>query len=79
MSITETVQAFLTFQHSILETIHATRSFRGAVDADSIRLYERTTHFFDTLLLVTVESYSQAHSPIPATNSEAHPNHPHTR
>jgi len=77
MTITDTVQAFLTFQSSILETIHSTRSLSGTVDPDGIRLYRRTTHFFDTLLLATVESYSQAVPHNDSRGEEADPIHSH--
>jgi len=75
MTITETVQAFLTFQRSILETIHATRSLSGTVDPDSIRLYQRTTHYFDTLLLATVESFNQANPHNGSRSEEEHQVH----
>jgi hypothetical protein len=77
MSITETVQAFLTFQRSILETIHATRSLNGPVDPDGTRLFQRTTHFFDTILLATVECYSRAESHSSCQPGDPHPPEDH--
>lgn len=60
MTISETVEAFLFFRHSITEMIFDTSVLTGPNDADGKRLFQRTNDFMDTLLLMTVESYGDA-------------------
>lgn len=58
MSITQTAEAFLYFRRTILESVQATTGLNGPHDQDSQRVFLRTTDFFDTLLIATIESHA---------------------
>jgi excisionase family DNA binding protein len=56
LSAAQTVEAFLYFRRSILESVHTTR-MAGPHDPDGDRIFLRTVDFFDALLLATIESH----------------------
>jgi hypothetical protein len=57
-SISQTADAFLHFRRSILESMQATTGLNGPNDRDGHRIFLRTSDFFDTLLVATIESYA---------------------
>jgi excisionase family DNA binding protein len=57
LSLPETVQVFLFFRRSILDSMHKTEHLAGENDLESQRLYDRTTDFFDELLLALISSF----------------------
>lgn len=57
LPLPDTVRVFLFFRRSILEAVYETGSLGGSEDMDGRRLYQRTTDFFDDLLLALIESY----------------------
>jgi excisionase family DNA binding protein len=59
MTVSEAVQAFLFFQHSILDMIFETSSLNGNLDEPGKRLYQRTNEFMDALMVAMVDSYCQ--------------------
>ena len=59
LSISQTAEAFLFFRRSIIELIEATSGLGGAYDPDSRRIFLRVTDFFDTLLVATIENYTE--------------------
>jgi hypothetical protein len=57
LTITQTLRAFMFFQRSILDAVHET-GFLGEIgDSESQQLYQRTSVFFDEVLLVLVNQY----------------------
>jgi len=58
LSISQTAEAFLYFRRSILESVQATAGLGGPYDHDGHRIFLRTIDFFDTLLVATIDSYS---------------------
>ena len=58
-SISQTAEAFLYFRRSILESVQATAGLNGPYDHDGNRIFLRTTDFFDTLLVATIETYAK--------------------
>ncbi len=57
MSIAQSVQAFLFFQRSILDSVHETGVMSGLSDQENITLYQRTSHFFDVLILSMINHF----------------------
>lgn len=65
LTLEETVHIFLFFRRSILDAIHETGYLDSSKDSESLRLYQRTTDFLDTLLLHLINSYMQSRVQIP--------------
>ena len=59
LSVSQTVETFLFFRRSILESVQATAGIGGHNDQDGLRIFLRTSDFFDALLVVTIESHAQ--------------------
>jgi excisionase family DNA binding protein len=57
MSLPETVRVFLFFRRSILNAIYETDHLEQEMDAESMRLFARTTDFMDGLLLDLIGSF----------------------
>lgn len=57
MSITDTARAFLFFRHSITDMIFDTSALEGPHDEETRRLFQRTSQFFDALLLAVLEGF----------------------
>lgn len=66
LSLPETVHVFLFFRRSILDAIHETGTLSGA-DYEGLRLFRRTNHFLDELLLELIVSYQSAQDQTPHT------------
>ena len=58
LTIAQTAEAFLYFRRSILESVQGTAGLGGRDDPDSQRIFLRTIDFFDTLLVATMDSYT---------------------
>jgi excisionase family DNA binding protein len=59
MSLGETVQTFLFFRRSILESIHDTSTIDGQTDPESRRMFQRTNYFLDQFLLELVKGFEK--------------------
>jgi len=59
LSISQTAEAFLYFRRSILESVQATAGLNGPYDQDGNRIFLRTTDFFDTLLVATIDTHAK--------------------
>ncbi len=59
LSISQTAEAFLYFRRSILEFVQTTAGLNGPYDQDGNRIFLRTTDFFDTLLVATIDTYAK--------------------
>ncbi|MCL4562771.1 MAG: helix-turn-helix domain-containing protein [Chloroflexi bacterium] len=57
MNVSDAVQAFLFFQHSIMDMIFETSSLNGHLDDAGKRLYQRTNDFMDALMVAMVDSF----------------------
>ena len=62
LSLVETVRAFILVRRSITDSVYEAGAVAGPPDADSWRLYDRTNHFLDTMLLTILEAYDNARS-----------------
>jgi len=60
LSLVETVRAFVLVRRSISDSVYEAGALAGPPDAETWRLYERTNHFLDTMLLAMLEAYDQA-------------------
>jgi len=60
LSLVETVRAFVLVRRSISDSVYEAGALAGPPDADTWRLYERTNHFLDTMLLTMLEAYDRA-------------------
>lgn len=65
LNLKETVQIFLFFRRSVLDSIHETDHLGEKFDQTSLRLFHRTTDFMDGLLLDLIGSFPGT----PARNS----------
>ncbi len=63
LNLPETVQVFLFFRRSILESIHETGYLSGSHDEEGMRLFQRTMDFMDGLLVDMVGSFPVRGSP----------------
>lgn len=59
LSMDQTMRAFQFFQRSILDTTHEAGAWRGVADAESLRLYRRSTTFFDELIVELIARYNE--------------------
>jgi excisionase family DNA binding protein len=57
LSISQSAEAFLFFRRSILELVQATSGLGGVNDPDGLRIFLRTSDFYDALLLAAIENY----------------------
>jgi excisionase family DNA binding protein len=55
LSMVETVQGFTLMRRSITDSLYHAGSLAGPPDPETWQLYQRTSHFFDTMLLTMVE------------------------
>jgi excisionase family DNA binding protein len=55
LSMVETVRGFTLIRRSITDSLYHAGSLAGPPDAETWRLYQRTSHFFDTMLLTMIE------------------------
>lgn len=62
LSLVETVRAFNLVRRSITDSVYEAGALAGPPDADSWRLYDRTNHFLDTMLLTILEAFDNARS-----------------
>lgn len=60
LSLLETVRAFILVRRSITDSVYEAGALAGPPDADTWRLYDRTNHFLDTMLLTIVDAFDQA-------------------
>lgn len=60
LSLVETVRAFILVRRSITDSVYEAGSLAGPPDTESWRLYDRTNHFLDTMLLTILQSFDQA-------------------
>ncbi len=60
LSLVETVRAFILVRRSISDSVYQAGALAGPPDAETWRLYERTNHFLDTMLLTIVDAFEQA-------------------
>ena len=60
LSLVETVRAFILVRRSITDSVYEAGALAGPPDADTWRLYDRTNHFLDTMLLTILSAYDQA-------------------
>lgn len=60
LSLVETVRAFILVRRSITDSVYEAGALAGPPDADTLRLYDRTNHFLDTMLLTVLEAYDRA-------------------
>lgn len=59
LTMDQTMRAFQFFQRSILDSTHEAGAWRGVADTESLRLYRRTTTFFDELIVELIARYNQ--------------------
>ena len=57
LSLTETVRAFILVRRSISDSVYQAGALAGPPDTETWRLYERTNHFLDTMLLTIVDAF----------------------
>ena len=62
LSLVETARAFVLVRRSITDSICEAGALAGPPDADTWRLYDRSNHFLDTLLLTLLEAFDHARS-----------------
>ncbi len=62
LSLVETVRAFNLVRRSITDSVYEAGALAGPPDAESWRLYDRTNHFLDTMLLTILEAFDNARS-----------------
>jgi excisionase family DNA binding protein len=60
LSLVETVRAFILVRRSITDSVYQAGALAGPPDTETWRLYERTNHFLDTMLLDILEAYDRA-------------------
>ena len=60
LSLVETVRAFILVRRSISDSVYEAGALAGPPDAETWRLYDRTNHFLDTMLLTIVDAFDQA-------------------
>jgi excisionase family DNA binding protein len=60
LSLVETVRAFILIRRSISDSVYEAGALAGPPDAETLRLYDRTNHFLDTMLLTILEAYDRA-------------------
>jgi excisionase family DNA binding protein len=60
LSLVETVRAFILVRRSISDSVYQAGALAGPPDAETWRLYERTNHFLDTMLLTIVDAFEGA-------------------
>jgi excisionase family DNA binding protein len=59
LPISQSIQAFLFFQRSILGAVHETGVMSGISDQESTNIYQRASFFFDVLLIAMVDQYER--------------------
>jgi excisionase family DNA binding protein len=62
LSLIDTVRAFILVRRSISDSVYEAGALAGPPDADTWRLYDRTNHFLDTMLLTIIEAFDGARS-----------------
>ncbi len=62
LSLVETVRAFALVRRSISDSVYEAGALAGPPDAETWRVYDRTNHFLDTMLVTIVEVFDQARS-----------------
>jgi excisionase family DNA binding protein len=60
LSLIQTVRAFILVRRSIADSVYNAGALAGPPDADTWRLYDRTNHFLDTMLLTIVDAFDRA-------------------
>lgn len=60
LSLVETVRAFTLVRRSITDSVYEAGALAGPPDAETWRLYDRTNHFLDTMLLTILEAFDRA-------------------
>lgn len=60
LSLMETVRAFILVRRSITDSVYEAGTLTGPPDPDTWRLYDRTNHFLDTMLLTIVDAFDRA-------------------
>lgn len=60
LSLSDTVRAFILVRRSIADAVYSAGALAGPPDANTWRLYDRTNHFLDTMLLTIVEAFDRA-------------------
>jgi excisionase family DNA binding protein len=55
LSTLETIRGFTLMRQSITDSLYHAGTLAGPPDSDTWRLYRRTNHFFDTMLLTMIE------------------------
>jgi excisionase family DNA binding protein len=60
LSLVETVRAFILVRRSISDSVYEAGALAGPPDKETWRLYDRTNHFLDTMLLNIVDAFDQA-------------------
>jgi excisionase family DNA binding protein len=63
LSVSQSAETFLYFRRSILESVQETAGLGGHNDQDGLRVFLRTSYFFDALLVATIESHAQMTHP----------------
>jgi hypothetical protein len=61
LSLVETVRAFILVRRSITDSVYEAGTLTGPPDTDTWRLYDRTNHFLDTMLLTIVDTFDRTH------------------
>lgn len=59
LSLQETVNVFLLFRRTMIDTIHETGCLRGAEDPEGQRLFHRSNDFLDVLLIDLITAYQE--------------------
>ncbi len=62
LSLVETARAFVLVRRAISDSICQAGALAGPPDADTWRLYDRSNHFLDTMLLTILAAFDKARS-----------------
>jgi excisionase family DNA binding protein len=73
LSLVETMRAFILVRRSITDSVYEAGALVGPPDAETWRLYDRTNHFLDTLLLTIVGAYDRARQQASLTGGQSGP------
>lgn len=60
LTVSESLQAFMTFRSSILDSIHETSDFVNIIDSEGQNLYHRSSQFLDAFLIAMVDAFCAA-------------------
>lgn len=64
LSLQETVNVFLLFRRTMIDTIHETGYIGGGDDPEGQRLFHRSNEFLDVLLIDLISAYQETQQPI---------------